>query len=96
MIIRRFQYLFLFQVPTHEQEWEKVMQGFYTLWNFPNCCGATDGKHIVICCPSKSGSEFCNYKEHYSVILVAIVDTNYKFMYIDVGTNVRVNDSSFF
>jgi hypothetical protein len=95
MIIRRFQYLFLFQVPTLEQEWKEVMQDFYTLWNFHNCYGAMDGKHIVIRCPNKSGSEFYNYKKNYSVILLAIMDTNYKFIYIDFGTNSRVNDSRF-
>ena len=72
------------------------MQDFYTLWNFPNCCGAMDGKHIVIRCPSKSGSEFYNYSKDYSVILLAIVDANYKFMYIVVGTNGRVNDALVF
>jgi hypothetical protein len=69
------------------------MQDFYTLWNFPNCRGAMDGKHIVIRCPSESGSELYNYKKNYSVFLLAIVDTNYKFIYIDVGTNGRVNDA---
>jgi len=55
-----------------------------------------DGKHIVIRCPSKIGSEFCNYNKDYSVILLAIVDANYKFIYIDVGTNGRVNDALVF
>jgi len=72
------------------------MQDFYILWNFPNCCGAMDGKHIVIRCPSKSGSEFYNYKKDYSVILLAIVDANYKFIYINAGTNGRVNDALVF
>jgi hypothetical protein len=55
-----------------------------------------NGKHIVILCPSKSGSEFYNYKKDYSVILLAIVDANYKFIYIDFGTNGRVNDALVF
>jgi len=55
-----------------------------------------DGKHIVIRCPSKSDSEFYNYKKDYSVILLAIVDANYKFIYTDVGTNGRVNDALVF
>jgi len=75
---------------------KKVMQDFYTLWNFPNCCGAMDGKHIFISCPSKSGSEFYNYKKDYGVIFLAIVDANYKFICIDVGTNGRVNDALVF
>jgi len=72
------------------------MQDFYTLWNFPNFCGAMDGKHIVIRCPSKSGSELYNYKKVYSVILLAIVVAICKFIYIDVGINGRVNDALVF
>ena len=52
-----------------------------------------DGKHIVICCPRRSGSEFYNYKKDYSVILLAVVDAIYKFIYFDVGTNCTVNDA---
>jgi len=55
-----------------------------------------NGKHIVIHCPSKSGSEFYNYKKDYSVILLAIVGANCKFIYIDDGTNSRVNDALVF
>jgi hypothetical protein len=66
------------------------MHDFYTL-ELSYCCGAMDGKHIAIRCPSKSGSEFYNYKKDYSVILLAIVDANYKFIYNGVGTNGRVN-----
>jgi len=72
------------------------MQDFYTLWKFPNCSSAMDGKHVVIRCPSKRGSEFYNYKKDYVVILPEIVDANYKFIYIDVGTNGRVNDALVF
>jgi len=55
-----------------------------------------DGKHFVIRCPSKSGSEFYNYYKDYSVIVLATVDVNYKFIYVDIGTNGRVNDALFF
>jgi len=55
-----------------------------------------DGKHIVIGCPSESGSEYYNYKTDYSVILLAIVDANFKFIYIDVRTNGRLNDALVF
>jgi hypothetical protein len=55
-----------------------------------------DGKHIVIRCPSKSGSELYNYKRDYSVILLATVDGNYRFIYTNAGTNGRVNDALVF
>jgi len=53
-------------------------------------------KIFFIRCPSKSVSEFYNYKKDYSVILLAVVDANYIFIYIDVGTNGRVNNALVF
>lgn len=55
-----------------------------------------DGKHIVIRCPEKTGSYFYNYKKTFSTILFAVVDANYNFVYIDVGTNGRANDALVF
>jgi len=72
------------------------MQDFFTLSNSPNCCGAVEGKHIFIRCPSKTVYEFYNYKKDYSAILLAIADANYKYIYIDVGTNGRVNETLVF
>lgn len=89
-------YVLLFQVPSTTAEWETVMKDYYTFWNFPNCCGAMDGKHVVIRCPKKTGSYFYNYKKTFSTILFAIVDANYNFIYIDVGTNGRANDALVF
>ncbi|CAH1993153.1 unnamed protein product [Acanthoscelides obtectus] len=37
---------------------------FSARWNFPNCAGALDGKHIILRSPFHSGSEFYNYKGH--------------------------------
>lgn len=33
--------------PTEEM-WKHIADDFYTIWNFPNCLGAIDGKHITI------------------------------------------------
>jgi hypothetical protein len=33
--------------PTDE-EWKKKGQEYYSLWQFPNCTGAVDGKHTEI------------------------------------------------
>lgn len=46
--------------------------------------------------PPGTCSEFFNYKGGYSIILLALVDADYRFLYIDVGTNGRANDSNVF
>ena len=71
--------------PPTEDDWKRIEKQFATRWNFPNCVGAVDGKHIVITAPFKSGSLFHNYKGTFSVNLMALVDANYKFILIDVG-----------
>ena len=48
--------------PRSQQDWGKSAKDFHTEWNFPNCLGALDGKHIAIECPGYSGSEYYNYK----------------------------------
>lgn len=86
----------MLQVPQTEEEWKTIQREYYYRWNFPNCCGALDGKHIVIRNAPHSGSEYFNYKGTYSLILFACVDANYCFRYFDVGTNGRANDAAVF
>ena len=55
------------------------------MWQFPNCLGAINGKHVNLRAPPKSSTLFHNYKGFFSILLVAFVDADYKFIYIDVG-----------
>ena len=34
--------------PPTEADWREIESGFKNRWNFPNCCGALDGKHIAL------------------------------------------------
>ncbi|KAB0803454.1 hypothetical protein PPYR_00424 [Photinus pyralis] len=78
--------------PTTKQEWCNIAQGFESKWQFINCGGAFDGKHIRIVPPPHTGAKYYNYKNFYSIVLMALVNSDYQFIYVDVGKNGRISD----
>jgi len=67
-------------------QWLEIANKFYLKTNFPNCVGAVDGKHIRCIKPNNSGTMFYNYKKYFSIVLMAVVDAEYSFISIDVGS----------
>lgn len=53
----------IFQMPKTVEEWKEIATEFELNWNFNNCIGAIDGKHVHINKPAKSGSLYFNYKK---------------------------------
>jgi len=56
-----------------------------TKWQFPNCLEAIDRRHMRVQAFPNSGSAFYNYKQFFSMILLATCDAAYKFTWIDIG-----------
>ncbi|XP_011858795.1 PREDICTED: uncharacterized protein LOC105556324 [Vollenhovia emeryi] len=76
----------------NSEKWSNVADEFYLRWQFPNCIGAIDGKHIKIRCPPNSGSDFYNYKQYFSIVLLAICDARCKFTWVDIGQYGSISD----
>jgi hypothetical protein len=79
-----------------KEEWKRIQEAFKAKQNLPNCCGAIGGKHCQIKCPDSSCSEFYNYKGTYSIILFALVDADYWFVFNGVGSTGSVHDGAVF
>ncbi|XP_076679553.1 uncharacterized protein LOC143374889 [Andrena cerasifolii] len=79
-------------IPEYQGRVEKIAEGFCNRWDFVNCGGAMDGKHIRIVPPPDSGAFYYNYKNYYSTVLMALVDSNYEFIFVDVSKNGRISD----
>ncbi|XP_067203329.1 uncharacterized protein [Linepithema humile] len=77
-------------------DWKNIAQEFYRRWNMPNCIGAIDGKHINVIAPKNTGTEFFNYKKSFSIVLMAICDAYYRFIFVDIGAAGSNHDSIIF
>ncbi|XP_064469627.1 uncharacterized protein LOC135384349 [Ornithodoros turicata] len=82
--------------PSTTEEWRQIASEMETGWQFPNCIGSIDGKHIVIECPAKSGSQNYNYKGTFSVVLLTVCDDQYRFTYVDMGHLGGESDAGIF
>lgn len=81
-------------MPSCPDEWLRIARGFER--KFPRAVGSIDGKHIVLDCPFNSGSAYYNYKRTYSIVLLALVDSQYNFIFADIGCQGRLSDGGVF
>ena len=76
-----------------EDDWKHFENRFCTRWNFLNCIEVLDRKHVMIRAPPNSSSMFYNYKGYFSINLIALVDADYRFTFVDVGNYDSSGDS---
>ena len=94
-ILQEFQQEYLI-CPTDPEDWKKTEERFRNRWNVPHAVGALDGKHITIKKPKKSGSEYFNYKGYFSLVLLALFDAEYNFLWVNVGASGSSFDAQIF
>lgn len=76
--------------PVISNDWGNIADEFENRWNFPNCLGDMDGKHVEITPPPGSGSYFYNYKGYHSQVSFGVSNANYELEYFNFGVNGQV------
>lgn len=75
-------------MPKSEEEFRSKILDMEEAWQFPCCWSAVDGCHIPIKCPP-GGLESCkkyhNFKNFFSVVLMGMVDSKYRFVWASCG-----------
>ena len=79
--------------PPTLQDWRKIQRRFNHIWQFPNCIGSLDGKHVSIRAPPKSSTLFrwfkFTLKPPYSIahdnLRLAIWDTSFWTFWLKFG-----------
>ena len=51
---------------------------------------------MAIRCPRQSGSKYYNYKGFYSMLVLALLDADYRFLWADAGNNGSSSDAQIF
>jgi hypothetical protein len=80
-------------LPLHENVKNKIMDDFYTSYNFPNVLGAIDGTHIRIVAPHEHPQAYVNRKKFHSIILQGLCARNLQFLHVVAGWPGSVHDA---
>ncbi|XP_010253295.1 PREDICTED: putative nuclease HARBI1 [Nelumbo nucifera] len=81
--------------PATETEMTEIKSKFEKIRGLPNCCGAIDTTHIMMCLPSvdPSNDVWFDHEKNHSMVLQAIVDPEMRFRDIVTGWPGSLNDS---
>ena len=82
--------------PTTPDEWKELEREFTIRWNVPHALGALDGKYVALKKPKNTGVLYHNYNGFFSIVMLALVDGQYKFRWVDAGTAGSCSDAQIF
>ena len=73
-------------LPSSEEHFKKKILDMEEWWQF-SCWCAVDGCHLPIKRPPGpfAAKEYHNFKNFYSIVLIGMVDTNYRFVWGSCG-----------
>ena len=78
--------------PTDPEDWRKIEDTFRNRWNALHAVGALDD--IDIKKLKKSGRAYFNHKGYFSLVPLALVDANYKFLWVNVVASGSSSDAT--
>lgn len=84
------------QWPSTELEMEEIKTKFEKIRGLPNCCGAIDTTHIMLCLSTVDDANDAWYdrEKNQSMVLQAVVDPDMRFRDIVTGWPGNMNDSA--
>ena len=85
--------------PKTEADFKTCLLDMDEEWQFPYAYCAIDGSYLPIKCPNDGAEamkQFYNFKNFYSVILLALVDAKYRFIWVSNGAPGNTHDSTYF
>ena len=95
-----------FRANERDYDFEKfrdIINDFEKLWQSSYGFGAIYGCHIPIKCPpplpprgQESAKVYCNFKNFYTIVLMAIADSKYRFIWANCGIPGNSHDSAIF
>ena len=86
-------------LPKTPEQFKTKIVDMEELWQFPYCWSAVDGCHIPIKCPPgglESCKEYHNFKNFYSIVMMALVDSKCRFIWGTCGFPGNSHDAIIF
>ena len=85
--------------PKSDEDFKEKLLDMDAEWQFPYAFSGTDDSHLPIKCPNggqEAMTQYYNFKNFYWVVLLALVDTQYRFIWPSLGAPGNTHDSTYF